>query len=269
MLEGGEVGACVFEKPEPHVDDTLLYDYALFFVATLCDYYEATRDREALLDLWPVAWEQIQIGLRRLDERGIVKEDETWWCFIDWRPELNKQASAQAILLYCLKKGLKLAEAQALTDEMNFLREKIEYVTEAALQHLWDEERGWFISGPAAQVSWASQIWMTLAGVKDRRENGEILERLFDEPSAVRINTPYMYHHLIEALMESGKQDRAIEQMRIYWGGMIGDGADTFWEVYHPEDKAFSPYGKESHQQLLPCLELHAGLFYPKIFGLT
>ncbi|UUZ86331.1 hypothetical protein LJK88_24770 [Paenibacillus sp. P26] len=47
LLEGGEVGACVFEKPEPHVDDTLLYDYALFFVATLCDYYEATRDREA------------------------------------------------------------------------------------------------------------------------------------------------------------------------------------------------------------------------------
>lgn len=29
-LDKGEVGACLFENPEPHVDDTLLFDYSLF-----------------------------------------------------------------------------------------------------------------------------------------------------------------------------------------------------------------------------------------------
>lgn len=28
-----------------------------------------------------------------------------------------------------------------------------------------------------------------------------------------------------------------------YWGGMISHGADTFWELYNPENPAESPYG--------------------------
>jgi alpha-L-rhamnosidase len=31
--------------------------------------------------------------------------------------------------------------------------------------------------------------------------------------------------------------------MKTYWGGMIQDGADTFWELYNPQNKEFSPYG--------------------------
>jgi hypothetical protein len=84
---------------------------------------------------------------------------------------------------------------------------------------------------------------MVLAGVLPQEENRELMERLLKERPAVGIATPYMYHHLVEALLISGKTEQAIAEMKNYWGGMIRDGADTFWELYDPSNKDFSPYG--------------------------
>ncbi|MFK4435278.1 hypothetical protein [Paenibacillus sp. RC21] len=38
-------------------------------------------------------------------------------------------------------------------------------------------------------------------------------------------------------------RDGAVKHLKSYWGGMLRDGADTFWELYDPHNKAFSPYG--------------------------
>jgi hypothetical protein len=84
---------------------------------------------------------------------------------------------------------------------------------------------------------------MVLAEVLDKKENGSLLDRLFTDPPEIKMVTSYMYHHLIEALLLCGKKDKALEQMRAYWGEMVKDGADCFWELYNPEDKFLSPYG--------------------------
>jgi len=262
-LPGGQVCACVYEKPEPSADDIYLYDYSLFFIATLHDYYEASQDRETLEELWPVALDQVRLALERLDERWIVKDDPSWYCFTDWHDELNKQASAQAVLIYGMKRAVAIAEwlgdaeavrAQGRSEEQSEraegyrrqaeeIRGHIERVSAAALKHLRNPETGFFESGDVRQSSWASQIWMILAGVLTRDENAALLDRLFEENPEVRPMTPYMFHHLIEALLESGRAEKALEQMRAYWGEMARDGADTFWEVYNPADKNNSPYG--------------------------
>ena len=52
-----------------------------------------------------------------------------------------------------------------------------------------------------------------------------------------------MYHYYAEALLQLGLTEKAEEVIRSYWGGMIRDGADTFWELYDPEDPDTSPYG--------------------------
>lgn len=242
-LADGAVGACVYERPHPQVDDVRLYDYSLFFVATLHDYYYATKDRDTLTDLWPVAWEQIGIAVRRLDDRGIVQDDSSWWCSIDWHTELNKQASAQAILIYCLRRGLALSYEQNEPERARWLEEQIAVVSEAAMKHLWDGNHGFFISGPQAQVSWASQIFMVLAEVLDAERQGELMDRLFVQDPDIRPVTPYLYHHLIEALLLCGRKDKALEEMRAYWGAMAASGADTFWELYDRSDSKRSPYG--------------------------
>ncbi|MDQ8736599.1 sugar hydrolase [Paenibacillus sp. LHD-38] len=242
-LEDGAVGACIFEKPHPHVDDVRFFDYSLFFVACLYDYYEAAEDRETLEKLWPVAMKQLEIGIDKLDEHGIVKLGVSNGSFIDWQSELNKETPSQGVLIYCLKRGMALAATLGLEKERAYIADQINRTTKAALDHLWENDLGVFISGADKQVSWASQVWMALAEVLPQEENAALMDRLFTQPPAIGMTTPYMFHHLIEALFLVGHRDKAIEQMRAYWGEMVQDGADTFWELYNTEDKKLSPYG--------------------------
>ena len=69
--------------------------------------------------------------------------------------------------------------------------------------------------------------------------------------------SPYMNHHFVEALLMCGKRDQAMEYMKYYWGGMFSHGADTFWELYNPENSGGISLWKRHCQQLLPCMELH------------
>jgi len=240
--ENGQISACLFIEPEIIADDTFLYDYSLFFVDCLYGYYKATGDVTTLRDLWGSAYRQIEIALERLDKNNIKKDETSWWAFIDWHQDLNKQAPAQAILVYCLKRALALAE-EMNCKEKEFLFQKIQEVSTATLKYFWDKEKGFFVSGEGKQVSWVTQIWMVLAEILPKEENAALMERLFEKQPEVKLTTPYAYHHMIEALILCGKKDFALKQIKAYWGEMIKDGADTFWELYKPEDKNYSPYG--------------------------
>lgn len=55
--------------------------------------------------------------------------------------------------------------------------------------------------------------------------------------------TPYLYHHYVQALLDLGEREKALSVLRRYWGGMVEAGADTFWELYNPDNPAESPYG--------------------------
>ncbi|MEH7118804.1 sugar hydrolase [Neobacillus vireti] len=238
----GKVTANVFVAPKLIADDTYLFDYSLFFASTLHDYYFATSDIETLKELWPTAYRQVQLALERLDENHILKDTPDWWSFIDWQEGLNKQAPSQAVLIYTMKQAIRLAE-ELNVPEKGSLKEHLEIIVEATKNNLWDNEQQFFISGSDRQVSWSSQIWMVLAGVLTKEENSKLMKCLLTENPVVGIATPYMYHHLIEALLVSGEKELAIAEMKDYWGSMIKDGADTFWELYDPKNKDFSPYG--------------------------
>ncbi|RCX17893.1 alpha-L-rhamnosidase-like protein [Anaerobacterium chartisolvens] len=240
--QDGQISSCLFIEPEVTADNTFLYDYSLLFVDCLYSYYKATGDMETLKDLWESAYRQIEIALERLDENNIERDDNEWWAFIDWHEDLNKQTPAQAVLIYCMKRALKLSEELDFK-EKDFLKEKVNQVSAAAITYLWDKEKGFFVSGKTKQISWASQIWMVLAEVLTKEENEALMERLFEKQPKLKLTTPYAYHHLVDALILTGKKDFAIEQIKAYWGEMIKDGADTFWELYNPEDKNYSPYG--------------------------
>lgn len=242
----GRVGACLFMEPSPRVDDTALFDYSLFFVSCLYDYYEATGDRETLTELFPTARRQLELAMRELDADGVVADREGWWCFLDWGEGLNKQAGAHAILIYTLKQGAGLARRLGESGLAEAWRADAERLSRAALERLWDGELGFFVSGEQRQVSWASQVWFALAGVFDRQQNAALLERLIEAGPGVRMVTPYLYHYFVEALIGCGRSDLAVGYLKGYWGEMARDGADTFWELYDPADRFASPYGSRA-----------------------
>ncbi|WP_308284161.1 alpha-L-rhamnosidase-related protein [Priestia megaterium] len=240
----GEVAANLFIKPSLIPDDTYLFDYSLLFVTTLHDYYFKVKDHETLVELWPIAYRQIEIALERLDERNILKDSDDWWSFIDWHEKLNKQGPSQAVLIYTIKRAIKLAEILS-SDKLSFLEKRLQDIVEATFIHLWRKDKGFFVSGSENQISWATQIWMVLAEVLDPGENNQLMHRLLLEQPEIGLTTPYMYHYLVEALILVGEKDKAVNQLKAYWGEMLKDGADTFWELYDPNNKEFSPYGSQ------------------------
>ncbi|MCY8144449.1 sugar hydrolase [Bacillus haynesii] len=242
--ENGQVAANLYTAPAYIADDTYFFDYSLLFVTTLHDYYFAAEDLSTLVELWPTAFRQIEIALDRLDDHGLVKDDDSWYSFIDWHEKLNKQAASQGVLIYAMKQALKLAEVLE-SDKGRFLQKQLQETSSVAIAHLWDKQMGYFLSGKEKQISWASQIWMVLAEVLPEAENRQLMQRLLSEQPGIGLTTPYMHHYLVEALIQVGEKEQAVSHIKGYWGEMIKDGADAFWEAYDPNDKSFSPYGSQ------------------------
>lgn len=243
-LPGGRVGACVFTQSEVEVDDTQMFDYSLFYLPTLLDYVQETDDQEALHDLWPTALRQIQISQEQFDSAGLVQEGyPAEWCFVDWKQGLSKQASAQGIYLYCLQAGIRLAEMLGETETAQRLCADYEQKWKAARELLWDKEQKLFVSGKDRQISLASQVWMILGGAATPEEGSEILDCVGKHPEALGMVTPYAYHQYVAALLTVGQKEKALQVLKEYWGGMVRAGADTFWELYDPENPNETPYG--------------------------
>ncbi|MBR4193203.1 MAG: hypothetical protein IKQ54_02580 [Oscillospiraceae bacterium] len=239
--EDGLLSAAIFLEPEPEADDTCLPDYSMLFVPALLDYYEASRDSDTLRELWPTALRQLEQANERLQDGVFPDSDRLGWCFIDWSLELNKQAALMGVYLYCLQAGEKIAAL--LSDPVQaLLRARWDAGLRAARARFWDETAGCFVSGAARQISWASQIWMVLGGVLSKQEAAALFTRM-EGMEALGMITPYAYHHYVQALLEIGQGQKALSVLKQYWGGMVERGADTFWELYDPENPQASPYG--------------------------
>lgn len=242
--EEGMISSCLFTRPEVVADDNYMFDYALLFIPTLLDYWKETDDRETLIDLYPIAKRQLELANRQFDETGVIRDsDVLGWCFVDWNLDLNKQASAQAIYLYCLKAMRELATALDDCETVTILDADFIKKQKASMSAFWDSSQKVFTSGTDKQISFASQIWMVLAGVIEGDAARDLLRRIETFPDAVHIVTPYLYHHYISALLLLNMKDEALDEMKYYWGGMIAKGADTFWELFDPENPDASPYG--------------------------
>ncbi len=239
-LEEGRLSSNIFLYPEAECDFQTMFDYTLFFIDVLWDYYRETKEEETLRDLEPVCLRQFELLRDCFDENDEVDLEKTGRIFIDWNFDLEKTVSAQGVYIYALRDMISIEKQ--LNKDTAELEEELSRKVAAAMR-MFDKEEGFFMSGKERQVSYMSQIWMILAKVVSEEEGREILKRLETYEKAISLNSPYAYHHYIQALIDCGLKEEAYKKMHEYWGGMIEKGSDTFWEIYNPEDPFLSPYG--------------------------
>jgi hypothetical protein len=268
----GYVLGTVFETPEPHAQaGQRLMDYSLLYNATLLEYYKATNDMETALDLWPVALKQVDIIKNYVLNDGFVDFEATsdWWLFFDWKDGLNKEASIQGLMIFTLKQTYELAKILSKENEVAYIPAQINKMSSAAIKNLYNKKTGLFESGMDKQISYASQIWMILAGVLSEKQSRKALSALENNREALYPGGPYMYHYYIQALVNSKMNDTAKSSLIDYWGGMISKGADTFWEVYNPTNDFISPYNfypVNSYCHAWSCTPTYFIRKYPEIF---
>lgn len=100
-----------------------------------------------------------------------------------------------------------------------------------------------FVSGVKKQVSAASQIWMILREVLDKQQECELLQQI--SKNEISMVPPFLHHIYLEAMLQCDEKEQAIQHIKDYWDGMIRLGADTFWELFNPNDLNWSPYGSD------------------------
>ncbi|MFV0560360.1 MAG: alpha-rhamnosidase [Enterococcus sp.] len=241
--EEGKIPANVFTMKQVVPDDTFLFDYSLFFAVILFDYVQYTQDRVVLTDLYDVAKKEIDLAIKQVDAVGRLNLSEEWPVFVDWSNDFEKSTAGQAIMIYTLKRFIQLADIMGDSDIENY-RVIVGKMEEFSRESLFDESQQQFIIEKTGEVNIASQVWMCLAEVMDQKMNRQILTKMINEQFPIKnIATPYMYHHVVEALFEAELDEEAIKLMKEYWGAMVELGADTFWEAFKPENPEFSPYG--------------------------
>ncbi len=238
----GKIPANVFVRPKNVPDDTFLYDYSLFFISTLYDYLQVHPEKELLEDLYPICKKQMNISLESFNDEGKFLWDDSNPVFVDWSNEFNKETAGQAIVIYVLKQFIALANMAGDKDTAAY-EGKLQLIESYAKEHLFDRQAGFFVSGDTKEINIASQVWMVLAGVLSQEDNHSLMERTAKKLFPVTgIATPYMYHHITEALFAAGCKEEAVKLMKTYWGGMIELGADTYWEAFDPNRPEYSPY---------------------------
>jgi len=270
--DDGILNANVFELPEPHPQKSHLLDYCFLYNVALKEYVAATGDKQTGLDLWLVAKKQLDIAKTYMGSDGMmdyVKAGKEWWVFFDWKDGLDKQAPLQGITIYTLNQTYALAKLLGKESEVAALPAMAKKLKDGAYKNLYDKPSGLFVSGPNKQVSYGGQAWMILSGVASKTEAQRALKALPGLTDAVRPGAPYMYHYYVAALIESGLKTEAKDALTTYWGGMIKKGADTFWEVYDPNDELKSPYNffpVNSYCHAWSCTPVYFIRKYPEIF---
>lgn len=245
LNEHGLMTACVYEKPKPHPGEGCMLDYAALFGPTLADYYQVTKDRETANRLLAVAINQLNIICTKyVDNTGYFHVPEKPFCFVDWQKGLDKHAAMQGIIIYSCREVVALAEQLGRGESCQSLLIFLDKMLIAA-STFWDETQQCFTSGPQRQVSWASQIWLVLADVTSREQQQRALTTIMQHSDAVTPMTPYLYHHMVSALVHCQLSERAKSLVLEYWGAMAEGGVDTFWEAFSPSDYAISPYGSK------------------------
>lgn len=242
--EDGLVPSCLYEKPEIMADNIFLTDYALLFCAALDEYYTDTQDRQTAQDLLETAKNQIRYGLSLLDGDGIVTPQEGWWAFIDWCDGLALVTCMQGVLIYALDKMTHLTEKLGDDTMASSYRTEADRLRAAAKGKLYNPAAHAFVNPyDGGQYSVAAQVWMILARAVEGEEAECVLRSSLKSGDSLKPVTPYLQHYVLEALAALGLWQELEDYIAGYWGGMLRQGADTFWEVYRPDEPMLSPYG--------------------------
>ena len=235
---------CLFYEPELFFDDGMeVMDYALLYTVTLCEYYENTNDIETARDLFPVAYRQIERAISNMDKNGIITLPSGWNSFIDWADDIETLTAVDGVFLYALEKNIAFAEQIGESDIAKKWKIVLENARADAYKTFFNVEKICFMSGyNTEQYSVHAQVWMILGGVVDCEKGKDILKVALESQHSLKPVTPYMHHYVVEAMMKLQMKTEAFEYIKNYWGEMVFRGADTFWEVFVPQDVEVSPY---------------------------
>jgi len=225
--------------PELPVDQHVngIPGYSSFWFTGVADFYRHTGNKAFLEQEHQRMLELLQLVDSEFDDRNIYANKSKVWLYVDWSPELNGDTpeTRRATTLEFVRAYREAAFLlQAIGDETNAAkyRGRAETVKAAADKYLTDAS-GTF--GPRWQTNAAAVISGAAGPERYDAIWKDVLSQVGHEPAPglqYPIMTPYYGDYVLRAMAEMGHREDALQWMRQYWGGMLNEGATSFWEAY-------------------------------------
>lgn len=227
--EDGNCCTCVYVYPEYEAGHEKLGDHGIAITFLLKDYVDETGDTTLLEELWPTTKRQMHVTMGYLQENGLMDTEpfSAHWCSAD------KQMAVQGYVALRLKEYEALAAMIGDRDEQLYAQASWKSLAENVRQQLYDTELKLYISGPNREVSWRSQIWALVSGIAAPEEVDGLLERVAQYPNSRPMEATTTYAMYIQAMIDCNRKDKALEMIKTYFGAMLDEGADTFFEHFN------------------------------------
>jgi hypothetical protein len=237
----------------------ILPDYTLVWICSIWDYYLYSGDDEPVCAHFDrvaraLMWFEGHAGAKHLLQNISVG----MWLFLDWAPLFKAGYSATFTMQYleALQIAAKMAAHLGRSSELRRWRLLAGKVERAILRAFWDPGKKHFIEGRYTdgrayrQVSQHGNAYAILTGLQPRH-HGSLADRILwiarhhdrlakdnvggncQHPRAhYPIASSFFYAYVLEALFRASRHGAALQVIRRLWGGMLEDGATTWYESW-------------------------------------
>lgn len=217
------------DLPTQHVNQ--IPGYSCAWICSLADFYRHSGDDDYLRRQHDLLVSMLEYQRADLDERGVFANKQKGWNFTDWSNVGNANGCTHLFLV------LAVREAAFLLKSMGDTANAAKYA--AWSDQLAEAGRHYFADPVTHTYSDKRQenAMAIYSGVATPQQAAAIYDSILQPDNKAWDNpaTPYYNNFVLFAMSETGHNTDALKIIRRYWGGMLDEGATTFWEAYDPK----------------------------------
>ena len=253
-----------------------IMDYTFYWFKSVLDYYQYTGDKAFVREMWPRMETMMDYVLSRTNNEGMAEGQPDDWIFVDWvdfpmhkrgtlcfeqilfMKALETMAVCADVLYTACCDSVSTDDIERTVYALSHKKYRIlaENLRNKIKQTFWSYDQKLYYHAIEdgqmnRQVTKFPNMFAILYGLSYKEEQKEIMQSVMLNPAIPPITTPYMRFYELETLCMMGYQTQVLGEMKDYWGGMIREGATSFWEKYNPEETGVQhlamygrPYGK-------------------------
>ncbi len=226
--------------PEGHEHVNGIPSYSALWITSLKNLYQHNGDKTFLASQHENLLRILGVLDADLDSIGLFNNKKHQWLFVDWAPGLYAYTPEAVIgtQLQYLRAYRAAAELlRALGDSTNASKYEAQRVKALSAAQIKLRDQGRLTYGSTWQLNTLAILTaQTGTSSSNAKELDAIWSRTLshikqDAPSDPIIS-PYFNGYLLDALSATNHKKQALDWIRQYWGGMLAEGATSFWESY-------------------------------------
>ncbi len=210
--------------------------YSAWWINVVTQYYLHTGSLDYLQGLHERLVQLLTYMNTEVNDKNLFADQTHIWAFVDWSAELNRDTpearrATQFEYYLAYRDAAFLLRQLGDTAHAEQTEQRAALLKQASQKYLLDPATGSFGS------RWQTNAIAVFSGAADPSQYGPIWEHSLSSVGKEYTGlfmTPYYNYYIISAMAETGHRTQALDWIRKYWGGMVAEGATSFWEGYYP-----------------------------------